>query len=427
MNISIINGRIIDPYNQIDEILDLHIQDDKILGIGKVPPRFTVDKIIDAAGQYVFPGIIDMSTHLREPGQEYKANIDTETAAAAAGGITTLICNPDTSPVIDTPAVWELIKRCSERKKQARILAISALTQGLKGEHLSELATLKKSGCVGTSNGSQPIGNTLIERRALEYASTFDIPVILKPEDKHLKAEGCVHEGMVATRLGLPGIPTAAETVAVARDIVLAEHTGARIHFRTLSSASAARMLNDAKAANLAISADVAIHQLHLTEMDVDGFDSQCHVSPPLRTLADRDGLRAAINNGTIQVICSDHQPHENDAKLAPFPATETGISGLETLLPLTMKLVDEHVIDISTAIACLTSGPAKVLDLPYGRIDAGRIADICIYDPSIIWQLDKDKMKSRGHNTPFSGWQFNGAVSCTIFNGKIVYSRDKK
>lgn len=422
--ISIVNGRVIDPFNNIDAQLDLHIKRGKIIAIGDKPAKFKADILIDAQDQLVLPGIIDMSTHLREPGQEHKATIQSEARAAAASGITTLVCNPDTDPAIDTPAVWELVKRCSKNQNKARVLAVAALTQGLKGEHLSELAALKQAGCIAASNGLQPLVSTLVERRALEYATTFDIPVILKPEDKHLKAGGCVHEGAVATRLGLPGIPSAAETVAVARDLALAEHTKATIHFRTLSTTGAARMLKDAKQAKLNVSADVAIHQLHLTEMDVDGFDSLCHVSPPLRTLADRDELRSAVAKGIIQVICSDHQPHEKDAKLAPFSETEPGISGLETLLPLTMKLVDENVLDLKTAIACLTCGPAQVLGLPYGRLDLNHVADVCIYDPEIIWQLKRENMLSQGHNTPFADWEFSGAVTHTIHKGALVYQR---
>ena len=395
-----------------------------MIAVGSAPDGFSADQVIDAAEQLVFPGIIDMSARLREPGEEHKATIETETNAAAASGITTLVCNPDTNPVIDTPAVWELIKRCAIRQNKTRILATAALTQDLKGEHLSEMASLKQAGCVAVGNAEHPLKSTLIERRALEYASTFDIPVVLRPEDRHLRAGGCVHEGAISTRLGLPGIPSAAETVAVARDLALAEHTQAKIHFRALSTAEAAKMLHRHRPSNGYISADVAIHQLHLTEMDVDGFNSLCHVNPPLRTLADREGLRDAIANGTIEAICSDHQPHEPDAKLAPFPETESGISGLETLLPLTMKLVNEKVLDINTAISCLTAGPARILGLPYGTLGIGSTADICIYDPAIIWQLETSNMLSKGHNTPFTGWEFSGAVSHTIYEGQLVYKR---
>lgn len=421
-HISITGGRLIDPANGIDEQLDLHISDGKVLAIGEAPAGFDAETIIDASGQVVCPGLIDLAVHLREPGYEYKATIASETRAAAASGITTLVCAPDTDPVIDTPAVWELVRRRAKISARARVLAVGALTQGLKGEQLAEIAALKAAGCVALGNDQRPLASTLVERRALEYAATFGMTVFLNPEDKHLKAGGCAHEGAVATRMGLPGIPSAAECVAVARDLALAQHTGARVHFRTLSAGSSVEMIRNAKAGQLPISADVAVHQLHLTEMDIDGFDARCHVSPPLRTLADRDALRRAVADGTIGVICSDHSPHEADAKEAPFPETSPGISGLETLLPLTLKLVEEGVLDLPAAVARLTTGPARVIDLPLGQLGEGAIADVCVFDPDRPWTLDARRMTSAGKNTPFDGWEFRGRVTYTLFNGRIVH-----
>lgn len=422
MTISIINGRLIDPANQIDEALDLHIDGTSIFAIGKAPEGFHADEIIDASGSIVCPGLVDMAANLREPGFTAKGTLASETAAAAKGGITTLICTPNTDPVIDSPTVIEWIHRKARKLAQARVLVAAALTQNLEGSQLAEMSALKKAGCVALSNSDQPLANTLVERRALEYASTFEMTVFLRPEDRHLHAGGCVHEGATATRLGLPGIPSAAESVAVARDLALAEHTGAQIHFRSLSTATSARMLREAQASKLPVSADVAAHQLHLTEMDVEGFDSRCHVSPPLRTLADRDALRQAVADGTIAAICSDHQPHEPDAKDAPFPGTEAGISGLETLLALTLKLVDEGLLDLSDAIARVTCGPADLLNLPHGRLNAGSAADICIFKADSYWTLDAEQMVSEGHNTPFDNWEFTGQVTHTLFNGKLVY-----
>jgi dihydroorotase len=424
-NVSITGGRLIDPANGIDDQLDLHLAEGKVLARGKAPSGFSPDRVIDATGQVVCPGLIDLAVSLREPGFEYKATIASETAAAAAGGITTLVCTPDTDPVIDTPAVWELIRRRAKNRAMSRVLAVGALTQKLAGEQLAEMAALKADGCVAVGNAQRPLASTLVERRALEYAATFGITVFLRPEDPHLKAGGCAHEGAVSARLGLPGIPSAAEFVAVARDLALAEHTGATIHFRSLSTAKAARMVRDGQAAKLPVSADVAIHQLHLTEMDVDGFDARCHVLPPLRTLADRDGLREAVRDGSISVICSDHQPHDPDAKEAPFPATEPGISGLETLLPLTLRLVEDGVLDLPSAISRLTVGPARVIGLPLGRLGPGDEADVCVFDPNAVWSLDSSQMVSAGHNTPFDGWEFRGRVSHTLFEGREVYSRD--
>lgn len=420
--LSILNGRLIDPANGIDAQMDLHIADGVIHALGNSPSGFKADSTIDAKGKIICPGLIDLSARLREPGQEHKATIASESLAAAHGGITTLCCPPDTDPVIDTPAVVELIRRRSESSGRARILPVGGLTKALSGEELSEMAALQKAGCVALSNGQLSFGNTLIQRRAMEYAATFGITVFLNPEDTCLRDQGCAHEGVIATRLGLPGIPEAAETVAVARDLALAEQTGCKIHFRGLSAGTAARMVRRARYDKLAVSADVAIHQLHLTENDIDGFDSNCHVIPPLRTRADRETLRAAIADGTIGAICSDHQPHEADAKEAPFPSTAPGISALETLLPLTLRLVEEKVLNLNDAIARLTCGPAQILGLPLGQLAVGASADICIFDPEQRWRLEVDQMMSWGHNTPFLGQELKGQVSHTLFEGRVVY-----
>jgi len=422
MSISILNGRLIDPAHAIDDVVDLHIDNGMVVAVGDAPAEFNADEVIDARDRVVCPGLVDLAASLREPGYEYKATLASETAAAARGGITTLLCTPDTNPVIDNSAVVELVHRIAKKLGQARVLPTGALTRGLKGEQLSEMATLRAAGCVAISNASAPLTSTLVERRALEYAATFGIPVFLRSEDRHLRAGGCVHEGAVSARLGLPAIPSAAESVAVARDLALAEHTQAQVHFRNLSTQTAARMIKEAQAAGLPVTADVAVHQLHLTEMDVDGFVAECHVSPPFRTLADREALRHAVANGTISAICSDHQPHEPDAKQRPFPETEPGISGLETLLGLTLRLVEEKVLDLPTALARVTSGPADILGLPYGRLGIGSPADVCIFDPGRDWTLQADEMRSEGRNTPFAGWDFPARITHTLFNGRVVH-----
>jgi len=420
--IQVRGGRLIDPANDIDAQLDLWLAQGKVVSVGQAPPDFRAELVIDAEGQVVCPGLIDLGVHLREPGYEHKATIASETRAAARGGITTLICMPDTDPVIDTPAVWELIRRRAKACGHARVLAMGALTQQLDGEQLAEMAALQKAGCVAVTNGRNRLANTLVARRAMEYASTFDLPVMLCSEDPHLKASGCVHEGAIATRLGLPGIPSAAETVAVARDLALTEHTGSRSHFHTLSTARAMEMITQARRGDRRISADVAIHQLFLLESDVDGFRAECHVDPPLRTLADRAGLRRSLAEGDIEVICSDHQPHEADAKCKPFPSTAPGISGLETLLPLALKLVEEGVLDLPQVIARLTTGPARVLGLPLGHLTPGASADLCIFDPATVWEFRAEEMLSAGRNTPFHGWEFRGRVTHTLFEGRITY-----
>jgi dihydroorotase len=421
-NFSILHGRLIDPANGIDEISDLHIANGRILAVGPAPDGFQ-GETIDASGQVVCPGLIDLSAHLREPGQEHKATIASETRAASRGGITTLCCPPDTHPVIDTPAVAGQIQHKARKAGFCRLLPLGAQTQKLEGKQLSEMAALKAAGCIAITNAYQPLLNTLVQRRALEYAATFGLLTVLRPEDQYLANQGCAHEGRVADRLGLPGIPEAAETVAVARDLALAETTGAVIHFHALSSGSAARTLAWARREGRRVTGDVAIHQLFLTELDVEGFDSNAHVRPPLRSAGDRDMLRQAVADNVITAICSDHQPHEADAKASPFPDTEPGISGLETLLPLTLKLVQEGVMDLSSAIARLTCGPADILGLPLGRLNPGASADICIFHPDRPWTLRANALISQGKNTPFGGWEFPGRVTHTLYQGRVVFA----
>lgn len=422
--IRIAGGRVIDPARQRDEVTDLYVADGCIAAIGAAPDGFRPATEIDARGQLVCPGLIDLCARTREPGNEPKGTIASETAAAAASGITTLVCPPDTDPVIDTPAVIELIRQRNELAGKTRVLPIGALTQHLDGKTLSEMAALKAAGAVGISNANRPLANTLVVMRALDYAATFDLTVYLRPEDAALRDNGLMHEGAVSTRLGLPGIPDAAETVAVARDLALIERTGIRAHFCQLSSARSVRMIARAQYDGLPVSADVAAHQLFLTEMDLMGFNSNCHVHPPLRTQRDRDALREAVASGVVSVICSDHQPHEPDAKLAPLGETEPGIAGLETLLPLTLRLVDEGALDLPTAIARLTAGPAGVLRRETGTLAPGAAADICVIDPDAHWTLSPQTLRGRGHNTPFLGWEFRGQVTHTLLNGRIVYQR---
>ena len=424
--ILIAGGRLLDPASDLDMTGDLCIADEKIVAIGKAPEGFNADVRIDAADKLVIPGVIDLNARLREPGLEHKGTIVSETIASASGGITTVICPPDTSPVIDTPADAELIRRRAKQSAHARVLSVGALTMGLSGEQLTEMSSLQVSGCIAVSNARKPLRDNLVYRRAMEYATTWDLPIFVVPNDHRLANSGCAHEGRVANRLGLPGIPASAETVAVATTLELAQQTGARIHFQTLSSARSIAMIRDAQQQGVRVTADVAAHQLHLTEMDIDGFDGNCHVLPPLRTLQDRDSLRQAVADGTINAICSSHEPHEPDAKLAPFPATEPGISAIESLLPLTLRLVDEKVISLTRAIELLTSGPAAIAGLPYSRLRTGCEADICILDPEASWEFRASQLASSGHNTPFDGWFFKGRVTHTFFAGRLTFSLEE-
>lgn len=426
MSIVIKNGRLLDPANKVDAKQDLYIDDQGfVAGIGAAPAGFKPTRSIDATGQIVMPGIVDLRARLREPGFEYKATIESETRAAVAAGITTLCCPPDTVPVIDTPAMAQMIQSRAWRFGLAFIHPLGALTQNLEGKLLTDMEALDDAGCVGFSNAFKPVIDTLVLRRAMEYCASFDLTVFLHSEDPWLRAGGRAHEGEVATRLGLPGTPEAAETVAVARDLALVEHTGVRAHFCNISSARALTMIAQARQHGLPVTADVTAHHLHLTEHDVADFNTQCHVRPPLRSTRDREALRAALKSGVLAAICSDHQPHEPDAKLAPFAQSEAGISGLETLLPLTLGLVDEKVLSLNEAIALLTHKPAEVIGVDAGQLAVGDTADVCIVDPEARWTLDAGKLVSRGHNTPFHGWNLRGRVTHTLVGGRVVFERE--
>lgn len=421
----IIRGaRVIDPASGLDTVTDVFIDKAVIVGVGQAPTGFTTDKVLDATGRWLIPGVIDSWARLREPGQEHKATVESEARAATASGITTVCVPPDTDPVIDTPAVVRLIKRRAQLAGGARIMSIGALTQGLQGKRLAEMVDLKEAGCVAVTNALQPVESLAILRRALEYAATFGILVIVQPQDPSLAAKGCAHEGAVASRLGLPGIPVAAETAAMAQVLALVEETGAGVHFTNLSSALAVRLLERAIDDGLPVSGGVSAHQLFLSEMDTDAFDPNTHVIPPLRTLRDRDALRDGVARGVISVIHSDHQPHEGDAKAAPFPEVEPGISSLETLLPLTLRLAEEGILPLHDALQRVTSAPARLLSLKAGGIAAGLRADLCLFDPEAAWTLDADTMLSRGRNTPFHGWDFNGQITHTWVAGRLVFRR---
>jgi dihydroorotase len=417
------NARLIDPQNQLDQVTDVYIKQQRIVAIGAAPDAFVAKQTIDASGLWMIPGVVDLSARLREPGLEYKASIDSETRAAASAGITTLCVPADTDPVIDEPAVVELIHHKAKRARQCLVYTLGALTAGLKGEHLSEMATLQQAGCLGVTNGKQPVKSTLIMRRALEYASTHNITVFIEPHDPDLSADGCAHEGPIATRLGLVPIPYAAETASIAQILELMTGTDIRVHFGRISCARSIELINKARERGLKVSADVAAHQLHLTEMDISSFNSQCHVLPPLRSQRDMQALQQGLADGIISCICSDHQPHQPDAKQAPFPATEPGISALETLLPLTLKLVENKQLSLHSAIASLTCNPASLLGLNSGHLGVGSEANLCLLDPDEEWTLDSAEMLSRGKNTPFAGWHFKGRVVQTIVQGRSIYN----
>jgi dihydroorotase len=426
-NIIIKNGHLIDPANAIDRPADILIIDGKIAAIEAANTIKTDDEaqLIDATGLTIIPGLVDCCARLREPGQEHKATINSETIAATKAGITTLCCPPDTDPVIDEPSVVEFINQKTGKAAHSRVFTLGALTAGLRGELLSEMYALKQAGCVGVSNCRQPVENSLVLKRAFAYAATFDLRVFIEPDEHWLSVKGCAHEGKIATRLGLKGIPVSAETIAIARALELVAETGVSAHFGRLSSAHGAEMIARAKNEQLPITADVCAHQLHLTEHDISSFNSYCHVIPPLRTLRDQEALRNALSNSTFDAICSDHQPHDVDAKQAPFASTEAGISALETFLPLCLRLAQQTSLKLSHVIDKITHSPANILGIDAGTLSVGTNADICIFDANDDWQLTIDAINSHGKNTPFLGWNFQGKVKHTLVNGNLLFTDD--
>ncbi|GAB4287779.1 MAG: dihydroorotase [Methylophaga sp.] len=425
MKLHIKNGRVIDPASQLDARQDIFISGGRIVAIGDHPDGFTADRTIDATGLMVIPGLVDLNVRLREPGQEHTATIQSETAAAAAGGVTTLCVPPDTDPVIDNPAVVELIEDRAKKAGRCMVLVQGALTQNLDSELLAEMARLKAAGCMGVSNGLAPIKNTIILQRAMAYAASLDMTLFITPGDPWLRAQGCVHEGAVSSRLGLGGIPESAETIGVSRDLILIEQTGVRAHFHNLSSGKAVKLIQDAQNRGLPVTADVSAHHLHLSEHDLGNYDALSHVLPPLRSIRDREQLQQGVREGVISAISSHHQPLDPDDKMGPFAETKPGISGLETLLPLTLKLVEDDEIDLHRAIAALTCNPANILGIDAGQLKVGAAADICLIDPDSEFECQPLNFVSAGKNSPFAGWLFNHQVSHTLFHGRIVFERD--
>lgn len=417
----ILGARLIDPASGRDEVTDLYCQDAKIVAIGEAPAGFSAANTINAEGLVAAPGLVDLSVALREPGYSRKGTIASETLAAAAGGITSLCCPPDTKPVLDTAAVAELILDRARESGHAKVFPIGALSRGLSGEQLAELVALRDAGCVAFGNGLSNFASNRNLGRALEYAATFDLTVIIHSQDADLAAGGLAHEGPAAAFLGLAGIPETAETVALARNLLLVEQSGVRAHFTQLSTARGAQMIADAQARGLPVTADVAMYQLILTDAALHGFSSLYHVQPPLRSSADRDGLREAVRSGVISVISSHHQPHEADAKLAPFGETEPGISSADILLPLALTLVEDGLLDLPTLLARLTSGPAAALRLPAGRLSVGAAADLVLFDPNGS-TLAGEAWHSKGHNCPFTGHCLPGAVRYTLVDGRIAF-----
>jgi len=423
MRTRISNGRILDPANKIDAIGDICIAEGRIVSVVDSNRDFREETAIDAKSKLVIPGIVDLCARFREPGGEHKATIASESRAAAKGGITSICCPPDTQPVIDTTAVIELIHQRAELN-HTRIYPLGAMTHELAGESLAEMKTLMAAGCVGISNGSHPIQNTEVLRRAMEYAAGFDIPIFFYPEDYYLRNDGVIHEGATSTLLGLPPIPETAETVAVGKAILLMEQTGVRLHLCRLTAARSVELVADAKRRGLPVTADTGICHLYLCDTDIGNYDTSRHLIPPLRSQRDRQALIEGLSTGVIDVICSDHQPHNDDAKAAPFSETEPGASTIETLFPLVYQLAAARSMSVMDAVAALTLKPARILGVEHGTLTIGTAADITIIDPDAEYTVNKDQLLSAGKNTPFDGWKLTGAVSHTLLAGKVVYEK---
>jgi dihydroorotase len=422
MKIHIKNGRLIDPKNGIDAVQDIFIAKGKIVAIGAAPDEFQASRVIDAQSLVVCPGLVDLSVRLREPGLEYMATLESEMAAAVAGGVTSIACPPDTDPPLDEPGLVEMLKHRAKSLNQAHVYPIGALTQGLKGERLTEMAELNDAGCVvfGQPDGLLP--NLRVLMQAMLYASTFGFSVWLRPQEITLTGDGVAHDGEVATRLGLLTVPVCAETIAIGNIILLTKETGVRVHLCRISSAEGLAMIRSARQQGLPITCDVSINHLHLSDMDIGFFDSNCHLMPPLRSSSDRDALRHGLLDGTIGAICSDHAPVDEDAKLLPFGQSEVGATGVELLLPLTLKWGSEMRLPLLNVLSKITSDPARILGIDAGHLSLGSAADICIFDPDHYWKVTSSAILSQGKNTPFMGMEIPGGVKYTLVNGHIVY-----
>jgi len=425
MKIHIKGGRLIDPKHGLDVTQDLYIAAGKIVGAGETPKGFTPNRTIDATNHVVCPGLVDLAARLREPGFEYMATLESEMAAALAGGVTSLACPPDTDPPLDEPGLVEMLKFRAKTLNRARVYPVGALTIGLQGTRLTEMAELRDAGCVAFSQADAALADNNVLFLAMQYASTFGFSVWLRPQDPALAGGGVAHDGQVAARLGLPAVPVFAETAALGLILLLARETGARIHLCRLSTAEGVEMVRRAKADGLPVTCDVAIHHAHLSEMDIGYFDANCRVIPPFRSQRDRDALRRGLADGTVDALCSDHTPVDDDAKQLPFGEAEVGVTALELLLPLTLKWAAESNTPLSAALSRITSEPARVLGIDAGHLGAGAAADVCIFDPQHYWKVEAAGLKSQGKNTPYTGIEIQGRVVCTIIDGQAVYDAD--
>jgi dihydroorotase len=425
MKIRIANGRVVDPAHQSDRVQDVYIADGKIAALGAAPDGFVAERTLDAAGLIVAPGLIDLAARLREPGFEYRATLESELEAAMAGGVTSVAIPPDTDPALDEPGLVEMLCYRAKKLNRAHIYPIGALTIGLKGERLSEMDELVEAGCFAFSQANEPMVDTTVLMRAMQYAATFGFRVWLQPIAPFLSRGGFAHDGEVASRLGLPGIPVAAETVAIFTYLQLAKVTGAKLHITRLSSAEGLALIEEARSRGLEVTCDVSINHLHLCDRDIGYFDTHCHLVPPLRAQSDRDALSAALADGRIDALCSDHTPVDDDHKLKPFSESEPGATGLELLLPLTLKWAEDKKLPLTTALARVTSDAARLAGITRaGHLAPGARADVCVFDPTARFTVSREGLKSQGKNTPFLGEELPGVVRYTLVEGQLMYER---
>ncbi len=422
MKLEIAHGRVIDPASGTDRVAAVYVDDGAIASVGQAPASWRADRVVDARGLVVAPGLIDLSARLREPGLEYKATLESEMSAAVAGGVTSLACPPDTDPPLDEPGLVEMLKHRARSLHLAHVYPVGALTVGLAGASLTEMGELAEAGCVAFSQADATLADTEILWRAMQYAATFGHRLYLRPQDPHIGRGGIAHDGEVATRLGLAGIPTLAETIALSTLLALARDTGVRLHVCRLSSAESVAMVRAAKREGLPVTCDVAIHHVHLSDVDIGWFSSDTRLVPPLRTTRDRTALRAGLADGTIDLVCSDHAPVDDDGKQVPFGEAEPGATGLELLLPLTLKWAREDGVPLPVALSRITSEPAKVMGLAAGSLVAGAEADLCLFDPEAWWKVERGALRSQGKNTPFMGLEVPGRVRYTIVGGQVVH-----
>ena len=422
--IEIRGGRVIDPAHGVDRTASVFIADGRIVATEHRPSGWQADRIIDATGLVVAPGLVDLAVRLREPGLEYKATLDSEVAAAVAGGVTSLACPPDTDPPLDEPGLVEMLKHRARSLNQANVYPVGALTVGLAGEKLTEMGELAEAGCVAFSHAERPLVDTQVLHRALQYAATFGHRVWLRPEDPHLARLGVAHDGEVATRLGLPAIPVSAEAVALSTIFHLVRDTGARVHLCRLSSAQGVEMVRRAKQEGLSITCDVAVHHLHLSDVDIGWFDTRYRLTPPLRSTRDRAALRAGVEDGTIDVVCSDHTPVDDDGKQVPFGEAEPGATAVELLLPLVLSWAERDAVGLPEALARVTARAAEVIGIDAGHLGAGAPADVCVFAPGAHWTVSARTLRSQSTNTPYLGREVLGQVRYTLVNGRVVYER---